>query len=68
LDYVYSLTPAGSIIASFRAPGGSTYGCAYDGEYLWVTDIGMPRYAYRIDIGYAGVAPASFGRIKATFR
>jgi hypothetical protein len=68
LDYVYSLTTDGSIVASFRAPGGLTYGCAYDGEYLWVTDIGTPRYAYRIDLGYTNVAPASFGKIKATFR
>jgi hypothetical protein len=68
LDHVYRLTTAGSIVASFRAPGGSTYGCAYDGKYLWVTDIVTPRYAYRIDIGYTSVAPASFGKIKATFR
>jgi hypothetical protein len=67
-DYVYRLTTDGSIIASFRAPGGSTYGCTYDGDYLWVTDISTPRYAYRIDIGYTSVTPASFGKIKATFR
>jgi len=68
IDYVYSLTTDGSIVASFPAPGGSTYGCAYDGEYLWLTDIGAPRYAYRVDIGHTNVAPASFGKIKATFR
>jgi hypothetical protein len=39
-----------------------------DGEYLWVTDIGTPRYAYRIDVGYTSVAPASFGKVKAMFR
>jgi len=67
-DYVYCLTTNGSIVASFPAPGGLTYGCAYDGEYLWLTDIGTPRYAYRMDLGYTDVAPASFGKIKATFR
>jgi hypothetical protein len=68
LDYVYRLSTDGSIVASFRAPGGSTYGCTYDGEYLWVTDIVMPRYAYRIDVGYTSVAPASFGKVKAIYR
>jgi len=67
-DLVYRFTTAGSITASFRAPGGSTYGCTYDGKYLWVTDIGTPRYAYQIDIGYTSVSPASFGKVKAIFR
>lgn len=67
-DYVYRLTTVGSITASFRAPGGLTYGCTYDGKYLWVTDISTPRYAYRIDIGYTSIAPASLGKVKAIFR
>jgi len=67
-DLVYSFTTAGSVVASFKAPGGSTYGCTFDGKYLWVTDIGTPRYAYQIDVSYTSVAPASLGRVKALFR
>jgi hypothetical protein len=68
-DYVYRLTTAGSITASFRAPNDLTYGCAYDGTYLWLSGIsGSPDYFYRVDVRINAVAPASFGRIKATFR
>lgn len=67
-DLVYRFTTTGSIVASFKAPGGLTYGCTYDGKYLWVTDIGTPRYAYQIDIGYASVLPASLGKVKAMFK
>jgi hypothetical protein len=66
-DVVYQFTTAGSVLASFAAPGGLTYGCAYDGTYLWLTDIGTPRYAYRIDIRISAVAPASFGKIRALY-
>jgi len=68
-DYVYQLTTAGSIVASFPAPNAMTYGCAFDGTYLWLTGIsGSPDYFYQVDVGAAAVLPTSFGKVKAIFR
>ncbi len=68
-DYVYRLTTTGSITASFRAPNDLTYGCAYDGTYLWLTGIsGSPDYFYKVDVGGSAVLPTSFGKVKAMFK
>ncbi len=68
-DLVYQFTTAGSVTASFRAPNGLTYGCAYDGTYLWLTGIsGAPDYFYKVDVGGSTVLPTSFGKVKAMFK
>ena len=68
-DLVYRFTTAGSITASFRAPNDLTYGCAYDGTYLWLTGIsGAPDYFFKVDVGGSTVLPTSFGKVKAMFK
>jgi hypothetical protein len=68
-DVVYRFTTVGSITASFRAPNDLTYGCAYDGTYLWLTGIsGSPDYFYRVDVRISAVSPTSFGKVKAMFK
>jgi hypothetical protein len=68
-DVVYRFTTVGSITASFRAPNDLTYGCAYDGTYLWLTGIsGAPDYFYRVDVRISAVSPTSFGKVKAMFK
>jgi hypothetical protein len=70
--YVYRLTKAGSISRSFKAPGDETYGCAFDGKYLWLSDTPGETATtfFKVDIEYSGpaVAPASVGRVRALFR
>jgi len=68
-NYVYGMNIGGStFVASFAAPGGSCYGVAFDGEYLWTADGNKPQYIYKVDIEVVGVAPASAGKIKALYR
>jgi hypothetical protein len=71
-DRVYRLTTNGSVSRSFKAPGTETYGCAFDGKYLWLSDtVGEDATTFfKVDIAYSGpaVAPASVGRVRALFR
>jgi len=71
-EYVYGMTVNGSIMASWRVPNGvsNPEGIAYYGEYLYV-DIASttPNYIWVYHCpNIAAVTPASWGRIKATFR
>jgi sugar lactone lactonase YvrE len=70
--YVYRLNTAGAVSRRFAAPGDETYGCAFDGEYLWVSDTTIDHQTvfYKVDIDYSGpaVVPASVGRVRALFR
>lgn len=73
-SYVYQLTTAGSIIGSafiptMVFPGG--HGLTFDGEYLWCIYNYPLIYHHALQLLYQSdeeVAPASWGRIKATFR
>jgi len=71
-ERVYRLTKKGSISRSFKAPGSGTYGCAFDGKYLWLADTvgGLATTFYKVDIDYTGpaVAPLSLGKVRALFR
>jgi hypothetical protein len=65
---VRKYTTAGSVADSAALPVSGT-GCDYGGGYLWVGG-GSPPYIYKLNpvSVYEGLAPASWGRIKATFR
>jgi hypothetical protein len=69
---VYRLTKKGSVSRSFKAPGEETYGCAFDGRYLWLADTADESETtfYKVDIDYTGpaVAPTSLGKVRALFR
>jgi len=69
-NVVYGYNTAGSVAASFTAPGHSPRGLAYYGQYLWVGCDTTDRI-YQVhcpgDIT-SGVSPASFGEVKALFR
>ena len=67
-NYVYGMRIGGGVVASFPAPGGSCYAVGFDGEYVWTADRNRPQYIYKVDIDVVDVAPASFGKVKATFR
>ncbi len=66
VDYVYRVSTAGSINASFLSPGGEAYGMTFDGLYLWL--VAKNGWAYQIDIDVVGVDPGSFGKIKGLYR
>jgi hypothetical protein len=65
--YICRFTDTGSVVASFKLPGGTyeSSGAAFDGSYLWLANRG---WAYRVDIGVIAVEPASAGKVKALFR
>ncbi|NIT36716.1 MAG: hypothetical protein GTN49_09475 [candidate division Zixibacteria bacterium] len=67
-DTVFGGVIGGDVVASFPAPGGSSYAVGFDGEYLWTADRNKPQYIYKVDIEVVGVAPASLGKVKALFR
>jgi len=67
--YVYGYTTAGSMAASFPAPGSYPYGCGYYGGYLWLCRSTSPYYVYQIDCpNTVSIKPASVGKVKALFR
>jgi len=65
--YGYSVSGAGSIVASFLAPPSTSYGMAYYDSVLF---IGCTNgYIYRVGCpGTVGVEPASIGKVKALYR
>jgi hypothetical protein len=65
-DYVYRVSTAGSIAASFLSPGGEASGMTFDGLYLWL--VAKNGWAYQVDIDVKGVNPGSFGKIKGLYR
>ncbi len=68
--YVYAVTTTGygSIVASFRDPGGgSAGGMTFDGNYLWLYSYGS-HWVYQVDIGVTAVGPGSWGKIKGFYR
>ncbi len=67
---VYGFLTNGSLMASFTLPAYSPLGFCYTSNYLWVSTT-WNHYIYRIHCPYlmdSGVAPASMGRIKASFK
>ena len=69
--YVYKITTTGNgtVVASFRVPGGGDYagGMTFDGNYLWLVAHSV-GYCYQVDIDVVDVAPGSFGKVKAIYR
>ena len=66
--YYHQLTTKGSVVASFRVPGGAgAGGTAFNGNYIWLVS-GGTNWVYQIDIDVVGVNPGSFGKIKGLFR
>lgn len=65
---LYQLTTAGSVVWSCPAPQGRPYGVACDGAYVWYSSMVEPKYVYRVTKGSVGVAPVTWGRIKALYR
>jgi hypothetical protein len=65
--YMCRFTNRGSVVASFKVPGGTyeSSGAAFDGSYLWLINKG---WAYRVDIDVIPVEPVSLGKVKAIFR
>ncbi len=64
---IYGFATTGSLVASFTSPGGSPYGMAYYGEYLYVAT--LSGWVYQVHCPASStVAPASLGRVKALFR
>ena len=62
--YISGFTTTGSLVATFRAPE-SIFAAAYTGEYLYLTQ----RTIWKVHCPpFTGVAPSSFGRVKAVFR
>jgi streptogramin lyase len=59
----------GSVYDSFSvASYGSPSGCGYDGTYVWV-GINNPLHSVlQFEVAGTAIAPASMGKIKATFR
>ena len=43
-------------------------GVAWDGTYVRCSSKSAPKYGFQMTIGVVGVAPASFGKVKALFR
>jgi hypothetical protein len=66
VDYVYRVSTAGSVVASFRSPGGEAYGMTFDGLYLWL--VAKNGWAYQVDIDVQAVDPSSMGEIKSLYR
>jgi len=66
VDYVYRVSTAGSVVASFPSAGGEAYGMTFDGLYLWF--VAKNGWAYQVDINVQAVDPSSMGDIKALYR
>ncbi|MEE9457702.1 MAG: hypothetical protein V3W11_11195 [bacterium] len=64
---VYMVTTSGSVVTSIPRSGQRPYGISWDGKYVWYTDYAS-NWVYRMTVAMTSVAPASFGRIKATYR
>ena len=71
---VRAFTTTGSLVTSFPEPLAYTnfIGAAYLGEYLWISSYGLSPNSYIWKVHcpkyFLGVAPASFGQVKALYR
>jgi hypothetical protein len=70
---VYGLDTSGSVVTSFTFPAEDPQGFAYTSNYLWVSNVkGRPsHYIWKIHcpkFRNPDVAPASLGKIRATYR
>ena len=66
---VFGYTASGTAAASFPSPAAGPAGLAYSREILWVACAGNGQvYRVRCPYNFAGLEPASLGRVRAIFK
>lgn len=66
---IYAMIPGDPVpVSFFLAPTDNAQDMAWDGQYLWLTEyVANGAHVYQIDPGLIGLAPSSWGAVKASF-
>ena len=69
-QYIFGITTAGSVAASFPSPAEYPWGATYFGSYLWISCTTPVHRIYRIHCPQlnVGIGPTSLGRVKAIYK